>query len=101
VGSDRYLAVSLKSEDELDRRAVIDAANREAQGLLGDAGAAALDIWVYDVTERGSVIGCRRGETGRVRAALACITEAGDVPVAPRVKGISGTIKKARALLKE
>lgn len=99
MGSERYLALALAPEGSVDRDGLVKAANREAVSLLGDAGAAALDLWVYDVDEASAVVGCGRDAVGRSRAALACVTRVERTRVAIVVAGVSGTIRKARTLL--
>lgn len=97
MGSDRYLAVKVRTESPLTRNDLVNALTSEAIALLGDAGAAALDLWIYDVEENHFIAGCRTEQVNRTRAAIACLTEISGNRVAPRVTTVSGTIRSARA----
>lgn len=96
MGSDRYLAARLRTEAPVEERGFVNALTREARSLLGDAGAAALDLWLYDLDEESCVVGCRNDEVDRARAALACVTEVDGTRVAPVVVAVSGTLRGAR-----
>lgn len=99
MGSDRYLAARLRTDGPIEKRSFVAALTREARSLLGDAGAAHLDLWVYDLDDESCVVGCRNGEVDRARAALACLTEVDGTRVAPAVVTVSGTIRTARERL--
>lgn len=99
MGSDRYMELSLFPEERVGKEALAAAVEAEALSLLGAAGAAALDLWVYDVDGERAVVGCRKGEVGRARAVLACLTEVEGTKVAPTVRCVSGTIGKVRGRL--
>lgn len=98
MGSERYLAVRLRAENPVGKKRFVAALEESARGLLGDAGAAALDLWIYDVSGDSAVIGCRRDSVAEARAALACVHSV-EGRVAPRVVGVSGSIRKARSTL--
>lgn len=97
MGSGRYLAAELLSEGELERDGFVEEMNREARRLLGDAGAAAVNLWLYDFDGDSCVVGCRDGEVERARAVLACLDEVGGVRTAVHVKVASGTLRGARS----
>ncbi|MFB6137987.1 MAG: Rpp14/Pop5 family protein [Halobacteriaceae archaeon] len=95
----RYLAVELESwpDATLDRRAFQTALWRAARGLLGDPGSAAADLrlvgFAFADGDGTATVRARRGEVDAARAALACVDEAGGVPLGVQVLGASGTIR--------
>ncbi len=67
---------------------------------MGELGTAEADVWlvrnVYDEKNQMGLIRCSHTSVEQVRAALALIQRIGDMPVAAKVIGVSGTIKAAR-----
>ncbi|SFR46580.1 Rpp14/Pop5 family protein [Halogeometricum limi] len=95
----RYLAVKLEAwpDARFDRGDFQRELWYAAQNLYGDAGSAAADLTVLSFSfadgEGETVVRAYRGEEGRARAALACVTEVNGDPVGVRVAGISGTVR--------
>jgi ribonuclease P/MRP protein subunit POP5 len=95
----RYLAVGLESwpDADIDRRSFQRELWFAAQNLIGDAGSADLDGSVlhfrFEDGEGEAVIRARRGETERLRAVLATISELDDQPLGVFVRGVSGTVR--------
>ena len=95
----RYLAVGLESwpDTDLDRHAFQRALYDAAQGLLGDAGSAELDVSVLSFRfaegDGEAVVRARRGEVDRLRAALATVARVDGDPLGVYVRGVSGTVR--------
>lgn len=95
----RYLAVRLETvpDGELTRRSFQGAVWQAARTLVGDAGAAGLDLTVIRFSaadgDGEAVVRTRRGETDDARAVLASIRTVDGDPVGLRVVGISGTVR--------
>ncbi len=95
----RYLAVALEGWPgaAVDRAAFERATEEAARALVGDVGAAALDLSVLSFAfadaEGTAVVRCRRGETERARAALSCVDAVDGQPLGVRVTGVSGTVR--------
>jgi ribonuclease P/MRP protein subunit POP5 len=95
----RYLAVELESAPgvELHRGQFQGALWDAAGSLLGDPGSADADLRVLGFSfaecTGEAVVRARRGEVGRARAAVACVSSIEGHPVRVRVRGVSGTVR--------
>lgn len=95
----RYLGVSLESWPDADigRGDFQGAVWEAARSLVGDPGSAAIGLEVlrFEFTDGWGdcVVRVRRGEVGRGRAVLACVTEVNGSPIGVRIRGISGTVR--------
>lgn len=95
----RYLAVELETwpDADVDRRTFQQRCWWACQDLLGDVGAAAIDLSVMRFEHADgaghAVVQVRRGTVDRARAALACIDAVDDDPVGIRVRGVAGTVR--------
>jgi ribonuclease P/MRP protein subunit POP5 len=95
----RYLAVAIEAwpDAAIDRRAFQAAVWEETRGLLGDAGSAAVDptvvAFAFAEGTGEAIVRVRRGESGRARAAIACIEAIDGAAVGLRIVGKSGTIR--------
>lgn len=98
----RYLAATLETwpDADLEREAFQRSLWFAAQNLIGDVGSAAADLRVVDFVHDDAtgwvVVRTRRGETGRARAAMACVDAVYDAPVRVTVRGVSGTVRAAK-----
>lgn len=95
----RYIALGLESwpDADVDQRSFQRAVWYAAQNLLGDPGAAAVDLNVirfrFDDGAGEAVVRTHRGTTDRARAALACVSDVDGHEIGVRVRGISGTVR--------
>ncbi|MFB6282692.1 MAG: Rpp14/Pop5 family protein [Halobacteria archaeon] len=118
----RYLVFSLETppgeevgESDLQRTIWFEAQNLYGDMVSSEAGLRLIEYRTQGCLEpnehpdgdgepgRGSVDGpgfgilkCSREKVDQARAALACVTEVGDVEVAPVVRGVSGTVESGR-----
>lgn len=95
----RYLGVGLETwpDVEIPRTRFETALQGAARTLLGDTGAAEVDISVlaYEMTDGlgHCVVRVRREEVERGRAALACLDTVSGHPIGVHVRGVSGTVR--------
>jgi len=95
----RYLAVAIETwPDASVSRQSFQRRCRSAVGsLLGDVGRSRLSLSVlhFEVGDGTgeAVVRVRRGETGRARAALACLESVEGHEVGLRVRGVAGTVR--------
>ncbi|MDZ7730739.1 MAG: Rpp14/Pop5 family protein [Natrialbaceae archaeon] len=98
----RYLVVELEAwpDAAIDRRSFQAAIWQATRRLLGDAGSAAIGLEVHHFEyDRGggvAIVRVRRGTESRARAAIASLSRVDDEPVGLRVRGASGTLRRAR-----
>ncbi|EMA50067.1 MULTISPECIES: Rpp14/Pop5 family protein [Halococcus] len=95
----RYLAIAIEAWPDADpgKHAFQRACWYAAQNLLGDPGAADVDLRVLDFSfadgDGTAIVRVRHGEVERARAAIACVDEISGSPVGVRVLGVSGTVR--------
>lgn len=96
----RYLVYELLSERPVrgGERAVLDHL-RSALGLFDGAKAGILPVR-YDQERQTGILRVAHGSVDKVKGALLLLTAA-DVPVIPRVRGVSGILKKTGRFLPE
>jgi len=94
----RYLAFEILSEKKFSRDDVTKAIWNSAMRFLGELGVGKTSLWLIDWEEerQHGIIKVNHKSIDEIRASLALIKEINSFPVIPRVKGISGTIKKTR-----
>lgn len=91
----RYIALEVEGDEPVRREELVRGIWEEVIGLLGEAQASELNLWISDFDEkaqRGFVV-CRHTGVGKLEAALATVGELGGRRVHLRVLGIAGTIK--------
>jgi len=98
----RYFAIKLETEEEIDRRKVVNAIWNAIYELFGDYGASKVGLATieYKKKEKLLILRCYHKAVDMVRAAIAFITKIGDKPVAMHVIAVSGTIKALRRKIK-
>ncbi|HOT93623.1 MAG TPA: Rpp14/Pop5 family protein [Methanoregulaceae archaeon] len=93
----RYLLVrTAPSYVRLEAKPLYLAIGEAVTALFGDQGAARIDQAVVAVMAGYVVVRCRRGEEGRLTAALATVTGVAGQRVALHPRAVSGTIQSLR-----
>ncbi len=93
----RYIAYEMISEQEIEK----DVSNqvleniRNTLGLFDSANAGILSV-EYDEKRQEGILRTSHDSVNKVRTALALLQELDGHSVVPRVKGVSGNLKKAR-----
>ena len=98
----RYLAVHVLSEGRLPSEVEYRSAVwQQLQALYGELGVSRIGFWlvIYNGETGESIIRCEHDQVRPLRAALASLTHIGPTMGLLHVKGISGTIRKAKTLL--
>ncbi|MDZ7850567.1 MAG: Rpp14/Pop5 family protein [Halodesulfurarchaeum sp.] len=87
-------------EAEIETRAFTEALWSAERSLLGDAGAAAVDLQVLQADFRSgggsAIVRVRRDAVERARSTLACLSAVDGQPVRIGVRGVGGTVRSVR-----
>lgn len=94
----RYLAFEIISERKFSKDDVIKAIWNSSLNFLGELGTGktSLRLIDWDEEKQHGIIKVNHKSVNEIRAAIALIKEINSTRIIPRVKGISGTIKKTR-----
>jgi len=93
--SKRYLLIKIASNKALSRDQFRIAVTDSVRRNFGEIGLSRIDPKVvrYDGTGSRAIVACRAGTATELQAAVALISDASGIPIAPLVVGVSGTIK--------
>ncbi len=94
----RYVVYRVLSEQELDRREVLEAVKESVGVLFGEFGLSRIRITpiFYDEAEREGILRCAHKDLWDLRAAMAFVDQIDSKKASILVKGVSGTLKAAK-----
>ncbi len=96
----RYIAYQVVSESKLIFPDLNSAIWNSVLNFLGELDSAKARVWImkdaYSEEKQTGIIKCAHDYVERVRSALILIQRIGDVRIAIKILGVSGTIKGAR-----
>jgi ribonuclease P/MRP protein subunit POP5 len=93
--SNRYIAFSIISYDEISRRDLINEIFYSSRTLLGDVGSSEMGLRLFSFEDNKGIIRCAAAKTWEARAVLATIFSIKNIRTRINVLGISGTIQRA------
>ncbi len=98
----RYLTIHIVTDHPLPSE--VDFRNsiwNQLMLLYGELGVSRIGFWVvlYYPPLQAAIVRCQHDQVQALRAALACISEVATTPILFHVKGISGTIRKAKTFI--
>lgn len=98
----RYLALKIDSNEKFDSKEFMDAVWSALLRLYGEYGASrtSLALVDYNAEKKFAVIRVAHTEIGKVRAALASVTEIMAKPAAVHILKVSGTLRALRNKIK-
>jgi ribonuclease P/MRP protein subunit POP5 len=94
----RYIVFDLISKTSVKEQDVVRAITGSILRMFGEFGASKTNVWLieYDAKTKKGIVRCSHKAVQTVVASVTTITKIGDVEAAFVVKGVSGTIKKAK-----
>jgi ribonuclease P/MRP protein subunit POP5 len=94
----RYIAFEIISDSDIARKDVVKAIWNSALQFLGELGASKTSIWVMDWDDKmkNGILKVNHKSVDDVRAAMALLKGINGGRAIFHVRGISGTVKKAR-----
>ena len=94
----RYIVFDLISKTSVKEQDVVRAITGSIPRMFGEFGASKTNVWLieYDAKTKKGIVRCSHKAVQTVVASVTTITKIGDVEAAFVVKGVSGTIKKAK-----
>jgi RNase P/RNase MRP subunit POP5 len=98
----RYLTIHIITDHPLPSEVEFrNAIWNQLQLLYGELGVSRIGFWVvlYHPPLQAAIVRCQHDQVQALRAALASITEVTTTPVLFYVKGVSGTIRKAKTFI--
>ena len=93
--SNRYLAIFVTSEGDIQRRDLVNEILFCAATLFGDAGNSEMGIRLLSFEENNGIIQCRMDRVWETRAVLATVTSIKGMRTRINVLGVSGTVRGA------
>ena len=94
----RYIVFNLLSKNSIKEQEVVRAITGSILKMFGDVGASKTNVWLieYDSKTKNGIVRCSHKAVETVVASITTITKIGEQNAAFIVKGVSGTIKKAK-----
>ena len=94
----RYIVFDLISKTTSKEQDIVRAITGSILKMFGDIGASKTNVWLieYDAKTKKGIVRCSHTAVQTVVASITSITKLNDSEAAFVVKGVSGTIKKAK-----
>ena len=93
--SNRYIAFTIQSEEQITRRDLINEIHYSTTALLGDVGSCELGLRLFSFGNLKGIIRCAADTTWKTRAVLASVFSIKGARTRIKVLGISGTVRGA------
>ena len=94
----RYIVFNILSKTAVKEDEVVRAVINSILRMFGEIGASTTNVWLveYDSKTKTGIVRCSHNAVQTVVASVTTITKIGETEAGFIVKGVSGTIKKAK-----